>query len=481
MKLIKHNLLHEAIDNYDEDIVQLDRELHLADVEDIDRGVVTPTYADAVREMKDVRAKNRENIEGMRELADEMLDDNQRDAHDAIRTAPLDKLNLDENLLESYTEDKVLKLRDSNYFFNEVTGNIHVSKDLLNSYEMRDYVNIYFVDDDEYAVYKISRRDPFDRHYMVLEYVSGDTRLTEAHTKDYSKEDEVDLFDLLYTSLVEPGEQELVRDPETGKTSPRIAKGPYNADEVNTTLNDNIKIKVNDVERLQPAREIAAKYDVDIVKENTTTPPYFIILDPWSMDVSKALADNKVPLLKEDLSMKPGRYVVSGEDADGKKFTVAVLDDLVKAKEMAVNVKNLFTQGKGFVWDKEDQKDIPLNEALDDLGEVPQKLEIDETVPEPPKGENTGIATILSNLIQDEWQAIDGYNSALETLASINFDEGMVDVLKDIVAEENVHIGQLQKALELVAPNATEIQHGVEEGEEQLAAAGDKDLQGNVE
>ena len=42
------------------------------------------------------------------------------------------------------------------------------------------------------------------------------------------------------------------------------------------------------------------------------------------------------------------------------------------------------------------------------------------------------------------------------------------DVIKDIVVEENVHIGQLQKALETISPNVNSIEDGSKEAEGQL-------------
>ena len=48
----------------------------------------------------------------------------------------------------------------------------------------------------------------------------------------------------------------------------------------------------------------------------------------------------------------------------------------------------------------------------------------------------------------------------------------MVNVLTEIQAEENIHIGQLQELMKLVDPNASKIEDGQVEGEEQLANPG---------
>lgn len=128
-----------------------------------------------------------------------------------------------------------------------------------------------------------------------------------------------------------------------------------------------------------------------------------------------------------------------------------------------------------------------INEAVEEVevtvdGEpmVPETNEHSvENVPEMPE---TNCKMIISNLInpliQDELQAIDGYNSAVATIRGIMEDsthdnsidyEGIIAVISEITNEENVHIGQLEKLLEMVSPNAESIDDGKEEAEEQLA------------
>lgn len=81
--------------------------------------------------------------------------------------------------------------------------------------------------------------------------------------------------------------------------------------------------------------------------------------------------------------------------------------------------------------------------------------------------ENNGLATVLNYLIKDEFDAIQGYNDAI-----VNFEtEGrsdLVQVLKDIVNEENLHVGQLEVLLEQVNGAANSIDQGKAEAETQL-------------
>jgi len=84
------------------------------------------------------------------------------------------------------------------------------------------------------------------------------------------------------------------------------------------------------------------------------------------------------------------------------------------------------------------------------------------------KQENIGITQMLSDLIKDEWEAIDGYKSTIATLMELGGNEEMIKVLEDISTEEMVHVGQLEKCMQLVSPEATEIKTGEKEAEEQL-------------
>ena len=83
-------------------------------------------------------------------------------------------------------------------------------------------------------------------------------------------------------------------------------------------------------------------------------------------------------------------------------------------------------------------------------------------------GANVGMASVISDLIKDEYEAIDGYNSAIATAEAEGFEE-MINVLTEIQAEENIHIGQLQTLMNTVDPNAHLIDDGRQEGAEQLA------------
>ena len=103
--------------------------------------------------------------------------------------------------------------------------------------------------------------------------------------------------------------------------------------------------------------------------------------------------------------------------------------------------------------------DVDNNELVDISAEEEQ-FHIDSV--------NAGLSNVLSALIKDEWEAYEGYKSAIETFKVEGVNTEVINVLDEILAEELVHIGQLQKALELVEPAATEIPEGEKEAELQL-------------
>lgn len=79
-----------------------------------------------------------------------------------------------------------------------------------------------------------------------------------------------------------------------------------------------------------------------------------------------------------------------------------------------------------------------------------------------------GLGTLVNDLIRDELEAVDGYNSAIVTFETEGKGE-FTDVFRDIIAEENKHIGQLQAILGEINPTTTtDIEQGQQEGQRQI-------------
>lgn len=109
-----------------------------------------------------------------------------------------------------------------------------------------------------------------------------------------------------------------------------------------------------------------------------------------------------------------------------------------------------------------------------------------ETPKGPTSGELTGVADTIISLINDEWEAIQGYNNFTEMLKVISQEtqntelEQMLPVVLDIVNEENKHVGQLQELLKLISPNASSIEDGAIEGASQIASSGNEWVNGKL-
>lgn len=108
---------------------------------------------------------------------------------------------------------------------------------------------------------------------------------------------------------------------------------------------------------------------------------------------------------------------------------------------------------------------LELNEDIEDVVLTDNTLSIEEPTE---VQKNNGIADMLNDLIKSEFDAISDYNNAISTIIAEDPESPMIKVFEDILKEENIHVGQLQTALQQVSPAADEIDKGVEEAEEQL-------------
>ena len=129
------------------------------------------------------------------------------------------------------------------------------------------------------------------------------------------------------------------------------------------------------------------------------------------------------------------------------------------------------------LFDDEFELDKPVKTIVDsdfddDFSADYEDHSTEHVLPGPAEGADTGVAAELIALINDEWEAIQGYNNAIATLRALleenPFYADAIKVLEEISAEENVHVGQLQEVLKHVSPNAKEIQKGTKEAQFQL-------------
>ena len=105
--------------------------------------------------------------------------------------------------------------------------------------------------------------------------------------------------------------------------------------------------------------------------------------------------------------------------------------------------------------------------------------DVDKDVrPSPESGAATGIAGMLIDAINDEWETINRYNSMISTIRGMLEDidniEGITagdlqdtaEIIEDINNEENNHVGMLQSALALYSENVETIKDGEKEADD---------------
>lgn len=134
------------------------------------------------------------------------------------------------------------------------------------------------------------------------------------------------------------------------------------------------------------------------------------------------------------------------------------------------------------------KEENPIKEEVESKEEKQDKKEEeDESKAQVPTTDTSmGASQIMNSLIQDELQAIDGYNSAIQTFRTMEGEdkdklERCIKVLSDIAGEENIHVGQLQEAQKLFNEQATLVQDGAEEAKEQIETPVEEVKEGMVE
>lgn len=171
-----------------------------------------------------------------------------------------------------------------------------------------------------------------------------------------------------------------------------------------------------------------------------------------------------------------GEYVLQDYKQAGlKKPTTARLSKIVDVDESMIirrlgklsvrDIENIETLLYGEVQINSSYNEVNNNRMILDESLFEDEAVVNEKTIEP---EDNGISMIINNLIRDEYDTIDAYNSAITTFKDIGNSDDAISVLNDIVSEENVHVGQLQRLMELFDPNADKVADGVEEADRQI-------------
>lgn len=68
---------------------------------------------------------------------------------------------------------------------------------------------------------------------------------------------------------------------------------------------------------------------------------------------------------------------------------------------------------------------------------------------------NFNIGSLITDLIKNKWEQVDSINGLIITLSDVNPE--WIKILKDIISDEYIHVGQLEKIVQSMNPKALDI------------------------
>ena len=444
---MKFRKLSEAIadngfNNMDKNIVTSDTKAQIE---------VPYQIGDAVQRHIRKRAEIEDSMKEKDKEVDELEKENQVDSHKEVKTDDLKKMKLSEDLFEAFDdkaevdddkyskyfdEDGKLKPELADEYFALTDG---VEESLHEDYQdgwPEDLADLSVFTKLDKLIYELqtSVRGAYTKAKtldQLSDYIqdladelsdvaarieAGDFGLDENLKKNLTEalEDQYeDLYDQIYCNLTMSG----------SPTISSVIKGVYPPDRIGVDYTSKpgkygIVVTADKPEKLDKARKVAELFSYNLEKAGRSGE-----------------LETKHSSFSKTVKTKDGK-----EEVKNYQFTIFVPED-----------------AKVIKFDK------PIKEDLEG-----EKEELEDIPDTPTTPDEFGAAGLINALIQDEWQAIQGYNDAIATLSTTDIDTDIINIFKDITNEENIHIGQLQKALEMVSPNVSSISEGEQEGAEQL-------------
>ena len=443
---MKFRKLSEAIadngfNNMDKNIVTSDTKAQIE---------VPYQIGDAVQRHIRKRAEIEDSMKEKDKEVDELEKENQVDSHKEVKTDDLKKMKLSEDLFEAFDdkaevdddtyskyfdEDGKLKPELADEYFaltDGVNESLNESADdgwpeeLANdpiiekldkfTYEMKHAVRGAYTgaktlsDLFNYVGDLIDEMNEFEDY---IEYLSSTNESLKKNLTEALEDQYEDLYDQIYCNLTMSG----------SPTISSVIKGVYPPDKIGVDYTSKpgkygIVVTADKPEKLDKARKVAELFSYNLEKAGRLGE-----------------LETKHSSFNKTIRTKDGE-----EEVKRYQFTIFVPEDAEVIK-----------------FDK------PIKEDLEG-----EKEELEAIPDTPTTPDEFGAASLINALIQDEWQAIQGYNDAIATLSTTDIDTDIINIFKDITNEENIHIGQLQKALEMVSPNVSSISEGEQEGAEQL-------------
>ncbi len=223
---------------------------------------------------------------------------------------------------------------------------------------------------------------------------------------------------------------------------------------------DNAKVAVKAIED-RTARETIDKWKSDLNTFQRKFNESFIEYDEFFKDDIEYIIDH---LAVEDLTDED--YEKDFETFVIENIGTKLLGALPNTKETEDIIKYFkeYSPRKFKLLARVFNHDI--NESLIVI-EEPVETTKEETPAGPEMGPEVGLSAMLINAIKEEYDTINTYND-LVVQAEVEGFSDIASVVRDIANEENIHVGQLQAALETISPNAESVEEGKVEAEKQM-------------
>lgn len=107
-----------------------------------------------------------------------------------------------------------------------------------------------------------------------------------------------------------------------------------------------------------------------------------------------------------------------------------------------------------------EEPDIEITDNI-----VDDEIEVEE---KPAEDFTDNFISLVTGSIRNVWEHIDDYSSIKATIEYENGPKELVDMYNEIINDEMIHVGQLEKALSLLQPNAELIKDGEDKADELL-------------
>lgn len=217
---------------------------------------------------------------------------------------------------------------------------------------------------------------------------------------------------------------------------------------VRPTENEDIKKGIKLLEDNEIVKELFEedkKYKSIVIRDNASQAEwYFELNNNFELDGAT---------IKEH-----AEYCIEG----GNGFNIEKFQDLIDCKEVTFNKSIEDLTQPTYLFNVKH-----LRESFEDehLGRTSEEVALDSVKP----GPEAGLAAEITKLIKDEWDAIQAYNDAIVSFETEGKSD-LIDILRDIVNEENLHVGQLESLLSQLDPNTQAINQGEIEANQQLTS-----------